>query len=163
MSENGRSSNWIEDLEIENAKVKWAFSHFDGRADTFNDAGDHNFTLIIDDESEARRLMEEGWNIRVLEPREEGDPVEHLLKVKISYRYEPPKIYLIKGQRKFRADETDLSDISRATCLKLDVIIQPSPWVHGRESGVSAYAKEMYATVKESRFSQVYADFEEVR
>ncbi len=39
--------NWIDDLEIGNANVKWGFSHFDGRADTFNDEGDHNFTLIL--------------------------------------------------------------------------------------------------------------------
>lgn len=161
MSEN-RRENWINDLEIENAEVKWGFSHFDGRADTFNDAGDHNFTLVIDP-NEAKKLMDEGWNIRTLEGREEGDPPEYLLKVKISYRFEPPKIYLIKRNRKFRADEADLRDISRATCEKLDVIIQPSPWVHGRESGISAYVKEMYATVSESRFAENYADYEEVR
>ncbi len=153
--------NWIDDLEIANANVKWGFSHFDGRADTFNDEGDHNFTLILSEE-QAQELMNEGWNIRTMDGREDGDPPEYLLKVKISYRFEAPKIYIIKGTRKFRADETDLADIKRSTCDQLDVIITPSRWVHGRESGVTAYVKEMYAKIRESRFSAAYADYEEV-
>ncbi len=28
--------NWVNDVELEDVKVKWAFSHFDGREDTFN-------------------------------------------------------------------------------------------------------------------------------
>jgi hypothetical protein len=154
---------WIDDLEVENANITWAFSHFDGREDTFNNEGDHNFTIIIDDEQEARRLMDEGWNIRTMEGREEGDPPEYLLKVKISFRFSAPAIFFLKGERRYRADEVDLVDIKRATCEQLDVIIQPSPWVHGRDSGISAYVKEMYVKIKESRFAERYADYEEVK
>lgn len=157
------AQNWIDDLEIQNAQIKWAFSHFDGRADTFNDEGDHNFTVIIEDEEMARRLMEEGWNIRTNAGREEGDPDEYLLKVKISYKFEAPKIFLLKGQRKYRADELDLADIKRSTTEQIDVIITPSRWVQANRTGVSAYCKEMYAKVKESRFAAEYADYEEVR
>lgn len=154
--------NWIDDLEIANAQIKWSFSHFDGRADTFNDEGDHNFTVIIDDEM-VDKLRSEGWNIKTFEGREEGDPPEHTLKVKISYRFEAPKIYIIKGNRKFRADESDLADIKRSTCEQIDVIITPSRWVQGNRTGISAYCKEMYAKIRESRFAQEYADYEEVR
>ena len=154
---------WIDDLEIENAQIKWAFSHFDGREDTFNTEGDHNFTVIIEDEQEANRLIAEGWNIRRMDPREEGDPFEYLLKVKISYRFAPPPIFFLKGERRYRADEADLVEIQRATCEQIDVIISPNPWVHGRERGVSAYVKEMYVKIKESRFAARYADYEEVK
>jgi hypothetical protein len=152
---------WIDDIEIEDAVIKWSFSHFDGREDTFNTEGDHNFTIVLPEE-QALKLQDEGWNIRMLEGYEEGDPPEYTLKVKISYRYEPPKIYLIKGERKFRADERDLSDITRSTCEQIDVIITPSRWVHGQNSGISAYVKELYAKVRQSRFSKVYEDYEEV-
>jgi hypothetical protein len=152
---------WIDDLEIENAQVKWAFSHFDGRADTFNDEGDHNFTMILP-EDEALKLEEIGWNIRKMDGYEEGDPPEYLFKAKISYKYEAPKVFLIKGGRKFRADQRDLSDIRRDSLERLDVIISPHRWVNGPNSGISAYVKEMYATVRQSRFSERYADLEEV-
>lgn len=152
---------WIEDVELEDVKVKWAFSHFDGRADTFNDEGDHNFTIILPEET-AQQLMQEGWNVREKEGYEEGDPPEFQLKVKISYRFEAPKIYLIKNGRKFRADERDLSDIRRDTCEQIDVIITPSRWVNGNRTGITAYAKELYATVRESRFASKYSDLEEI-
>lgn len=155
-----KKPGWIEDVEIEDAQIKWAWSHFDGRADTFNDEGDHNFTIILP-EKEALALREEGWAIREQEGYEEGDPTEYLLKIKISYRFEAPKVYLIKGDRKFRADEADLADIRRDATEQIDVIITPSRWVNGSRSGITAYAKELYAKVRESRFSERYRDYEE--
>lgn len=158
---SANENKWIADVELEDVQIKWGFSHFDGRADTFNDEGDHNFTIILP-EGTARELSEEGWNIREIEGYEEGDPTEYLLKVKISYRFEAPKIYLIKNNRKIRADERDLSDIRRDTTEQIDVIITPSRWVNGNRSGISAYAKELYAQVRESRFASKYSDYEEV-
>lgn len=153
---------WIDDLEIENAQIKWPFSHFDGKKDVFNEEGQRNFTIIIPPEN-AQFLIDEGWPIRESKTLEEDDPPEYLLKVHISYKYEPPKIFLIKGNRKVRVEkESELSDISRSTCDNINVIISPSRWVHGAKTGISAYAKEIYATVKESRFSEMYADYEEV-
>lgn len=156
-----KKQDWIDDVELEDAQVKWAFSHFDGREDTFNASGDHNFTVILPEET-AKKLMDEGWAVRELEGYEEGDPPEYILKIKISYRYEPPKIYLIKGDRKLRAEERDLADITRSTCEQVDVIITPSRWVNGNRSGITAYAKELYAKVRESRFSANYADYQEI-
>lgn len=153
--------NWIEDIELEDVQIKWAFSHFDGRADTYNDEGDHNFTIVLPEET-AQKLIAEGWNVREMAPYEEGDLPEYLLKVKISYKYEPPKIYLIKGERKFRADQRDLAEITRAATEQIDVIITPSRWVNGNRSGITAYTKELYAKVKQSRFSERYADYEEI-
>ncbi len=154
---------WIDDLEVENAEVKWAFSHFDGREDMYNEKGNHNFTLIVPP-AEAEKLREIGWNVKEKPPYEEGDDPENHLECKISYKFEPPKIYFIKSGRKYRVEHaSELSDIQRATCEKLDVILQPSRWVNGNRTGITAYVKEMYVTIKESRFAQNYSDFEEVR
>lgn len=152
---------WIDDWEKEDAQIKWAFSHFDGREDTFNSEGEHNFMIIVP-EDEALEMQKEGWNIKVMEGREEGDPPEYLLKVKISYRFEAPMVYIIKGTRRFRADQSDLIDIKRSTCEQIDVIVSPRPWVQGRESGVSAYVKEMYVKISESRFAAKYEEYEEI-
>lgn len=156
-----KTREWIPDIELEDIKVKWGFSHFDGREDTFNMSGDHNFTIILDADV-AERLSKEGWNVREMAGYEEGDPPEFLLKAKISYKFEPPKIYLIKGDRKIRAEQRDLADIRRDTCEQIDVILTPSRWVNGQNSGITAYVKELYAVVRESRFSGKYADYEEV-
>jgi len=153
--------NWVNDVELEDVKVKWAFSHFDGREDTFNAEGAHNFTAMLSEEI-ADKMRADGWAVRDMPGYEEGDPDEHLLKIKISYKFEPPKIYLLKGERKLRATERDLADIRRDTLEQLDVIITPSRWVNGQNSGITAYVKELYAKVKESRFAAKYADYEEI-
>lgn len=153
---------WIEDLQIEDAQIKWSFSNFDGREGPFNQEGTFFFNVILD-EHMYHELKKQGWSgLRELEPREEGDDSEYLLKVHISYKFNPPKVFLIKGDRKFRADERDLADIRRDTTERIDVVIQPSRWARGDAEGISGYAKELYAVVKPSRFP-AYDDIEEVR
>lgn len=155
---------WIEDVELEDVQVKWAWSHFDGREDPsgLNQAGDHNFTITLPKET-AEILAAEEWAVKEYDGYEEGDPPEYTLKCKISYKYEAPRVFLLKGTRKIRADESDLADIKRSTCERIDVILTPSRWVRPNgETGITAYVKEMYAKVKQSRFSVMYEDYEEV-
>ena len=155
--------DYIEEVELADVMVKWNWSHFDGREDTFNAEGDHNFTVILPKET-ALDLLDRGWTgIKESAPYgdDEGAEPEYTLKIKISYKYEAPLVYLIKGDRKFRADESDLTQIRRDSCEQLDVIITPSRWVSGNRTGVTAYAKELYAKVRESRFAQQYSEFEE--
>lgn len=163
-----RPAGWIEEAELEDISVKWAFSHFDGKADTYNDEGDHNFTINLD-EKQAQEMLRDGWNVKTRAGYEEGDPDEYHLEVKISFRYDDPLIFLVKdngvSKRKVRAQITDLKDIRRSTTEKIDVILKPHrsrKWQlpDGRD-GCTAYVKEMYAVIKESRFSAKYDDYEE--
>lgn len=157
-----KPKGWIEEVELEDVVVKWNWSHFDGREDTFNNEGDHNFTIILP-EATAKELLELGWTgIKENEPYEEGDPPEWTMKCKISDKFEMPRIFMIKNERKLRADMSDLRDIRRDTCEQLDVILTPSRWVNGPRTGVTAYVKEMYAKVKQSRFADKYDDLQEI-
>lgn len=152
---------WIEDIELEDIQVLWGWSDFAGRGDQFTEAGKPNFTIVLPEQT-AHELAEIGWNVKEREGFEEGDPPRYTLEAKISYKYDPPRIFLIKGDRKFRADERDLADIRRDTCDRIDVVLTPSPWVQGGRSGITAYVKEMYAQVRQSRFAEQYAGYEEV-
>lgn len=154
--------NWIDDEELEDVNVKWPWSNFDGR-DPMNGDGNYNFTVTLP-EAQALDLLNKGWTgVKENPPREEGDPSEWTLRIKVSYMYTPPKIYLIKNERKFRVTEIEnLADIRRDMTDRVDVIITPSRWVQGSKSGVTAYVKELYAEIRESRFSSRYADYEEI-
>ena len=169
---------WINDLEIENAVIKWPWSHFNGAADTFNDAGDRNFTVVLNPDY-ARQLMliPNGWAIKEHAPREEGDEPEYTLKIKISYRFEAPRIFFLKERevfneetqqnemalRKFRVEnEEELSDITRGTVERIDFVAKPSRWVRSGETGVTAYLSEMYVHISESKMRSQYDDVEEV-
>lgn len=153
---------WIEDVELEDAQIKWNWSHFDGRQDTYNEEGEYNYTLVLPRQT-ALELLEEGWNVREREPYEEGDEPEFTLEVKISDKFGMPKMFLIKRGRRFGVEKLrELHDIKRETTTQIDVIITPSRWVNGNRTGVTAYTKELYATITESRFAEKYADLEEV-
>lgn len=158
-----KRQDWIDDVELADVPIKWNWSHIDGRPDTFNDEGDHNFTVILPKDV-ALDLLDKGWTaVKENPPYEEGDDPEWTLKIKISYKYEAPLIYLIKGDRKVRVrDAGDLAQIRRDNTERIDVIITPSRWVNGNRTGVTAYVKEMYAEIRESRFAQRYSDYQEI-
>lgn len=153
---------WIEDVELEDVNVKWAWSNFDGN-DNFNGPGNYSFTITLPEET-AKEMLALGWTgIKENEGYEEGDPPEWTLRIKISYKYEAPKIFLIKNNRRVRVEEErDLHDIRRDMTDQIDVIITPSRWVNGPRTGITAYVKEMYAKVRESKFAEKYSDFEEI-
>ena len=150
---------WIEDVELPNVQVKWNWSHFDGRGEGLNQPGDHNFTIVLP-EAQALELRELGWeNVKYHDPYEEGDDPEYTMKIKISYRFEAPKVWFIKDGRKIRADESDLADIRRDSVQQIDVVISPSPWTQpGGNSGITSYATELYVQIKQSRFEKQYED-----
>lgn len=154
--------DWIDDVELEDVDVKWNWSHFDGR-DTFSEHPDYNFTIILP-EATALEMLDAGWTgVKRNDGYEEGDPDEWTLKIRISDKFGMPKMYLIKNERRFRINELrDLHDIRRDTCDQIDVIITPSRWIQPGRTGVSAYVKELYAKVRESRFAAKYADYEEI-
>lgn len=155
-----QKQDWINDEEIADVQIKWPWSHFDGR-DPMSGDGNYNFTIVLDP-AQGEDLIKKGWNVKINDPYEEGDESEYTLKIKISYMFTPPKAFLIKHGRKFRCNERDLADIRRDSLQKMDIIITPHRWVNGNRTGVSAYIKEMYAQINESRFAAEYADYEEV-
>ena len=166
-SDTSEKRQWIDDEELEDVKVKWNWSNFDGN-DNLNGPGTYNFTVILTEE-DAKTLLERGWTgVKENAPYEEGDPPEWTLKINISYKYEAPKIYLIKERsdgtvRKYRVTEqAELHDIRRDVTDQIDVIITPSRWVQGTRTGVTAYTKEMYVKIRESRFASKYGDIEEI-
>ena len=71
-----------EILQIDGARI--IFRNFSGAATQYNREGERNFSLVIEDENVANALIEEGWNVKIKAPREEGDiPFMHLpIKVK---------------------------------------------------------------------------------
>ncbi len=147
-------------ISVANAKIM--FRNFSGKEGPFNPAGKRNFCVFLDTDV-ARDLEADGWNIRWLQPKDEGGVVQGYLSVAVSYDNLPPRIIIISSNGKTVLDQESISILDWAEIAKVDLIIRPYNWIlhEGKPSekrGVKAYVKDMYATIQENEFEKQYLD-----
>ena len=120
----------VGNIKIEGAHIM--FRNFRGEESKYNRAGDRNFCVLIEDDMDVEQLSSDGWNVRILEPRDEGDEPKHYIQVAVSYKNIPPKIYMVTRRTTTELDEDSISTIK-------------------------AYVKTMYVTIEEDEFAEKYA------
>ena len=151
-----------DNLVIENARL--LFRNFSGRESKYNRAGQRNFCVYIDDPQDARKLADDGWNIRERPPREEGEEPRYYLQVAVSFENIPPTVYVIpeRKKKKTKLDEESIDVLDFAEIRNVDLTIRPYNWViqegtKNEKRGVKAYLRSMYVTIEEDEFAEKYA------
>lgn len=142
-------------ITIEGARI--VFRNFEGKEGKFNKAGKRNFCVLLDEEF-ASTLKDDGWNIKWLQPREEGDEPQAYIQVAVSFGVVPPKIVLVTSSGKQSLDEKNINILDWAEIANADVIIRPYNWEMNGKTGVKAYVKALYVTIAEDEFEKKYAD-----
>lgn len=138
-------------LEINDAKI--IYRNFSGRGDKFNREGDRNFSLVIPDTELADRLVEEGWNVKIKDPRDEGDiPFMHL-PVKIKFNDRGPVVYLKTGNKQVRLYEDAVNCLDNIDILSVDLDIRPYDWEVNGKRGRTAYLQAICVTQRVDRFA----------
>lgn len=149
----------ISNIVVEDAQIM--FRNFSGKESMYNKAGVRGFSLRIDDEAFAQKLSDDGWNVKILAPREGDDTVRHHLPVAVNYANVPPMVYLVTKRNKTLLDETTIETLDYAEIVTVDLTITPYQWqLPTGQSGVKAYLKTMYVTIEEDEFAHKYDDFE---
>lgn len=150
--------NRVSNIVIENAKI--IFRNFRGEETPFNRKGTRTFSVLIEDPDFAEKLRVDGWNVKLLKPRDEDDEPRFHLSVRVNFDKIPPAIYLVTRKKKTRITADTVELLDQADITNVDLAIQPSYWEVQGKSGIKAYLKTMYVTIEEDEFADKYADEE---
>lgn len=143
-------------LQIDDARI--IYRNFSGAPSKFNREGDRNFAVVIPDQEMADHLVEEGWNIKIKPPREDGDEPFMFLPVKVKFNDRGPRVYLITGNRKNELDEDSIGCLDDIDILTVDLDIRPYDWeVNGKE-GRTAYLQSIAVVQQLDRFAERYSE-----
>ena len=146
-------------LQIDDARI--IFRNFSGAPSQFNREGDRNFAVVIPDEELAAQLSEDGWNVKIKEARDAGDPPFMYLPVKIKFNDRGPICYLQTGSRLNKLDEESIDILDNVDIAGVDLDIRPYDWGPiGPEQkyGRTAYLQSIKVVQEIDRFA---AEFEE--
>jgi hypothetical protein len=140
---------------IEGARL--LFRNFTGIEREFNSEGDRNFSVVLEPEL-AEKLKADGWRVKQLKPREEDEPGDYHLKVKVNYKKgRPPRCILItsNGRTELGSDEVSMLDL--ADIKNVDLIIN-GWWSDMAGGGYGAFLKTIYVTINEDELELKYND-----
>ena len=146
-------------LMIDDARI--VYRNFSGTGSRYNREGDRNFAVVIPDQEIADALIENGWNVKIKPPREEGDSPFMYMPIKVKFNDRGPNVYLVTGKRMNRLDEESVSCLDDVDIQSVDMDIRPYDWEVNGRSGRSAYLQSIKVTQRIDRFAAENEEEEE--
>lgn len=147
-------------LQIDDARI--IYRNLRGEGSKYNREGDRNFAVIIPEQEMADALIDEGWNVKIKPPREEGEDPFMFLPVKVKFNERGPRVYLQTGTKKNRLEEDTVSLIDDIDIAGVDLDIRPFDWNVNGKQGRTAYLQAMLVVQELDRFASRFEDDEEV-
>jgi hypothetical protein len=145
-------------LQVNDTRI--IYRNFRGEGSKFNREGDRNFAMIIPTQDLVDELINRGWNVKIKEPREEGEEPFMYLPIKVKFNDRGPQIYLVTGDRTNRLDEDVVSMLDDIDIRSVDLDIRPYDWEVNGKTGRTAYLQAMEVTQEIDRFAARMAEEE---
>lgn len=157
-------SKRIPNVSLEGVDIlPGVFKNFSGKPGQYNPAGRMTFCIRLDRET-ADVMVEDGWNVKQLDPREEGDEPTLYIQARVRFDNVPPAVYMLTGKhnKKTRLTEDTISLLDSMEIEWADIVLSPYAWEmktkDGVSNGITAYVKTAYFKVVEDDFADKYAD-----
>lgn len=147
-----------EPLLLEDARL--IFRNFAGKQGSYNNEGDRNFCVILPDEL-AEQIKNDGWNVKYLKPRDDGDEPTPYLPVKVEYeKGRPPRCVMRSSKGSVDLGATEVALLDAVEIKTADIIVRPYNWVVKtgpmENSGTKAYLKTAFITIVEDDLELKY-------
>lgn len=143
---------------IEDARI--IFRNFAGKEGQYNREGDRNFCVVLTHKV-ADEMIKDGWNVRYLSAREEGDEDTPYIAVTVRFDIRPPRIVLLTSTTRTQLDEKSVEVLDWADIRTADLIARGHYWnVNGKE-GWKAYLQSLFVTIEEDALERKYATADE--
>jgi len=108
----------------------------------------------------AQQMLEDGWNVKYLKPREEGDVPQAYLPVAVSYKVRSPLVVMISNNGRSRSNlgEAEIDILDWADIVNVDLMLNPYEWAVNGKSGTKAYLESIYVTIEEDELARKYSN-----
>ena len=97
-----------KNVVMENVRI--IFRNFSGKEGQYNREGDRNFAVLLDDKT-AEQMAKDGWNVKVLKAREEGDEDQPYLTVAVNFKGRPPRVVMVTSRGRTNLGEDEVNRI----------------------------------------------------
>lgn len=144
---------------MENARI--IFRNFSGKEGMYNREGDRNFAVLLDDQL-ASDLSDNGWNVKWLRPREEGEPEQAYIQVSVNFKGRPPRVVMISSRGRTNLGEHEVELLDWADIATVDLIMRPYEWAVNDKHGIKAYLQSIFVTIEEDPLELKYAEIDDV-
>jgi len=132
------------------------FRNFAGKEGQYNREGDRNFAAILP-QNLAEQMLADGWNVRFLEPRDEGDLPVPYISIAVNFRNRPPRVVLLTSTARTQLDEDTIDVLDWADIKEADVIGRGYEWTVNGKTGTKAYLQSLFVTIHEDALERKYA------
>jgi len=143
---------------VEDARI--IFRNFSGKEGQYNREGDRNFAVVLTDDV-AVQMLADGWNVRYLEAREDGDADTPYISVAVNFNNRPPRVVLLTSTTRTQLDEHAVEVLDWADIKTADLIARGYDWSVNGKSGTKAYLQSLFVTIEEDALERKYAIHED--
>lgn len=150
-----------QDNSVVMENVRIVFRNFAGKEGMYNREGDRNFAVLLD-EDVANAMAEDGWNVKWLKARDEGESDQAYLQVAVNFKGRPPRVVMITSRGRTPLAEDEIEVLDWADIATVDLILRPYEWAVNGKTGIKAYLKSIFVTINEDALELKYAELDQL-